>query len=144
MTTMTYVCSVCGGPAEVYRRICMTCREKRANEEYKTLPVRVWDEKHPAYSDALDLWFTFTEEVLDYAEEHGASWTPERMRLHPSEPTAWTPLHTDTWDDEGDPDEGIPDELADLIEEFNKDLKTISTGAVRPDKRFRLTLKSDT
>jgi hypothetical protein len=112
------ICPECGRPTPKHYTICQGCREKKAIERYKLKERRHWDLTVPVYSETTDEYFFDANDLNDWLEDHNC--TAESLRLVICEPIYLRQVNEDYFCDELPEDEGVPDDIADALENLNR------------------------
>jgi hypothetical protein len=117
-------CDVCGEVREINRRWCEKCRQKQIDEHYDTLEFKEWDETTPVCIYDSDTYFWDIDDIDYYCDEHNIS-DASTIQLVWCEPVMAHEIDLEDWVDDLPDNDCEPDELCELIDNFNKDLKEL-------------------
>lgn len=137
------ICEECGGDCKKLYTICSKCRSKRDKNKYLEMPFKEWDGDTVLYSNTLEIFIHYPEELIDYCDSEEIK--PEDQELIICEPEY---LHTidmdDYYCDELPEDQCLSDCLPNIAEAFDK-LNKLIIESKKPISwhpgKFRTTIK---
>lgn len=114
-------CTACGALIRKDRTLCVPCGESIAKAAYKQANVAMWDQNSPIYSEKLDQYFNYLEDICFYLEDHTD--TIEDLRLYLCEPIYIRELDTDYWYDDLPDEKETPYYLQLAVDNFNAEIE---------------------
>jgi hypothetical protein len=115
----THTICDCGNPMKKGWSKCDECRHKLDSDRREKLPTEDWDGVTMIYCDSHNRYFNSMEEISDYLEDDEID--EESLDLYICKPNYVTEIRNDYWEDiEPEDADGLPKELKEKLDEFNK------------------------
>ena len=124
-------CSSCG-IVRLRNGYCSPCHEKKQNEKFDAMELKVWDHNTPLNLHNSDEYFFDIESIYDYAEEHGVS--SDSLKLVICNPVKLSQLDEDYFCDELCEDGELPAEVVEGIEALNEVIRNADPVGWEPGK----------
>ena len=119
-------CKECGKPALKPYILCPSCADNKDKERYEKREKKEWDGKSWLYSESVEEFFEDMDEAEEYLfneAEDDNKMTLEDLRLRICKPVYARFLDEDYFYDALPEDSGVPEELLNAVDTFNKAIK---------------------
>jgi len=126
---------------------CRSCRDRKHHEKYKEIEFKEWDGKSPLCLWNDDKYFWDIESIHEYVEEiqhDNPDFSYDDLQLMLCRRSQeYTQIPHDYWDEYCDQDGEQPDNLMEIISEFNEKLSKLEVTLWFQDK-YRTSIKNET